>query len=335
MRNPNIYSSNALARQYASDATGRDVHADIPLSNFAVSAFNRSRDQYVANAIMPTVPVGKQNDRYYKIEKGNFLVAPDTKRSRGTPANRVKWQVSSETYYAENYALAGEIPIEDINNADNPVRLRENTVDLVVQNMLQDYEQRVSDLLTTSGNLGNTFAVQSVWSDIAQSNPIVDVKSAHAYIRGQTGLIANTLLMDWDSWQDVRRNANIAELFKYTNEGLNTAQVIANVFEVDRIIIGRAVKNVAAEGQPTSMVNVWGNNAVLAHVEANPISLQSMTMGVTMRWRNNGIYPADFGVLRSVENAAGGPHVEIVETGTFQDEKIVAPDLGVLIASTL
>lgn len=329
-----IYESNALAKRYASDASGRDVHADIPLSNFAVSAFNRQRDQYVAAQILPAVTVGKQNDRYYKIEKGAFLRAPDTKRSRGTPANRVKWQVSSETYYAENYALAGEIPIEDITNSDAPVRLRENTVDLVVQNLLQDYEQRASDLLTTSGNLGNTFAVSSAWNDVANSNPIIDVKSAHAYIRQQTGLIANTLLMDWDSWQDVRRNANVAELFKYTEQGLNSPGVIANVFEVDRIIIGRAVKNTAPEGQTPVMANVWGNNAVLAHVEPNPMSLQSMTMGVTMRWQS-GIYPADFGVLRSVINQAGSEHVEIVETGTFQDERITAPDLGVLIADTL
>ena len=62
--------------------------------------------------------------------------------------------------------------------------------------------------------------------------------------------------------------------------------------------------------------------------------LQSQTFGLRFNWRPPS-FPANMGVTRTVENAAGSQHVEIIEAGYYQDERIVAGELAYVIQNTL
>ena len=81
------------------------------------------------------------------------------------------------------------------------------------------------------------------------------------------------------------------------------------------------------------MTSIWGNSVVLAHIEP-ATGLQTQTLGVRMTWRNPEL-PAAFTVERSRETGAGSRKVEIIEVGHFQEERIVAKDLGYGITGTL
>lgn len=323
----------SFLKQYAS-ASGKDVHLDVPLSNFAVSAFAEGDDQFVAEQLMPEVPVGNKSDKYYIIDKGNFFRVEDTKRAPKSRANRVTFGVSSESYNAENYALAGDNAIEDVANADNALMLRQNTVRLVTTQLRRDQERRIANLVTSISNVGSGVQLTGTnkWGDSA-SDPIADVTTGHAFMRSQTGLVANTAVIDWDTLQVVRRHPLLLDMFKYTSGGRVTDAQLMEVFKVQRMLVGMGIVENALEGGTSSMTNIWGNNLVLAHVGANT-GMQSVTFGVRFRWRPAGM-PAPFAVLRSTENAAGSRHIEIVEEMYFQDEKIVGADLAYVIADTL
>ena len=71
-------------------------HIDVPLSNLAVKAFDGGGD-FIAGVLFPAVPVGKQSDGYYIIDKDTWLRVPDTKRAPKTAANRIDWKVSTDT----------------------------------------------------------------------------------------------------------------------------------------------------------------------------------------------------------------------------------------------
>lgn len=313
---------------------GPDAHVDVPLSNFASMAFSASVEDFIADQVLPEIPVGKQSDKYYIIERGEFQRRLNTLRAPRTKAERVNFTVSSDSFFADNYALAGENAMEEINNADNPIRLRENTVLLVQHGLRLDQEFRTANLLTSISNVGSgaTLAGAAKWSD-ANSDPVGDVSTGHAFIRSRTGLVANIGIIDWDTIQIVRRHPALLDMFKFTSGGELTNDQLREVFKLDRILVGKAVVENALEGGTSSMTNVWGNNMVLAHI-GPATGLQSQTLAGRFRWRNP-IFPADFAVLTSVENQAGQRHVEIVETGYFQDEKVIASELGYVIASTL
>jgi hypothetical protein len=239
--------------------------------------------------------------------------------------------VSTDAYFADNYALAGEMAKEDIANADAALQLRENTAQVVMQGLLQDLEARVANLVTSATNVGSGVTVGSKWSDLTNSNPLVDVSTATAFIRQQTGLNPNTLIVDEDTYQVLRRHSKILELYKYTTGGLLNEAQLLSAFGVDRILHGRAIKNVALENAPASLVPVWGNNALLAYVSPTPTGMKTATLGLQFRWIPDGI-PAPFAVFR-YDDPDPGKKIEVVEVGYYQDEKIVAKNLGYLMVA--
>ena len=323
------YTQTALAL----NLTPRDVHIDVPLSNIAVAAF--SRGEFVGPRLFPVVPVGKQSGNYYTITKNSWLRVPQsTLRAPKQSPRRVEFNVSSDQYFAPNYALAGENAFEVLASADDPIMLRARTTRKVVSDLMTDMEQRIANKVTSITNIGSGVSLSggNKWSDYVNSDPISDVNTGHAFIRNNTGVIANTLLIDFDSYQTVRRHPVLLDMFKYTQGGLLNDAELKEVFRVQNLLVPTGIRNAALEGGTASIVNIWGNNALLAYVSP-PGGMETVTFGLAFQWTNPEL-PAPF--VTSVYNDPDpGKKTEIVEVGYYQDEKIVAAQLAYLVGSTL
>lgn len=314
------------------------VHIDVPLSNMCVQAFGNG--QYVAPFLFPVVNVDKQSNKYFIIDKSAWLrLPPTTKRGIKQAPKRVEWTSSSDSYYAENYALAGEVPLEVYANADNALQVRNRQAMFVTDMLARDFEQRVASKVTSISNVGSGVALAggAKWSNYVSSDPISDVTTARAFIRQNTGLTANTMVIDADTYEIVRRHPVLLDMFKYTESGLlNTAQ-LASVFEVPNIRIASGVKETSNEGSGvSSMAPIWGNNVLICYVDPSPSpdSMQVQTFGAALRWNN----PEYLGVpmaARRYMDPDPGKKLEIVEVGYYQDEKVIAQQLSYLIGSTL
>lgn len=319
-------------------STGRELHLDTPLTNFAVQAFQSMQD-YVAPLIVPVVPVGKQSDKYYVLDRDAWLRTPSsTLRAPKTPPKRVEWKASSDSYFANNYALANDISKEDLANSDMALMVRERGAEFVTEMLVRDYEQRIATLFTTFGNFNaytSLSAAADKWTATGSADIRSQVTSAHARVRNQTGVRANTLIVDFDSYQLMAQNSRLLTNFQYTEvPGHLTEQQMRSVLEVERIIVGKAIRNTAGETAGTSVfssTNVWGANAVLCYL-APATTLKAMTFAASFRWTPPGL-PGAFQVYR-YDDPDPGKKAEVVEVGYYQDEKIIAPDLGFLIANT-
>jgi len=309
-------------------------HIDAALSNLAIKGFSGAATN-IADQVLPIVPVSKQSDIYYKLDKDNWLKIYNTLRAPLAPAPLADWQVSSEKYYADNYALGTMHAKETLANADMAIRTRENSNAFVVEALARDRENRVATLLTTSGNLGYTYGLVSShatagavsFTNVNSSDPVAAVTSGQAYIQAHTGLVANTLVFDWDTYQLVKLNARIRNSLQYTDPRLVPDGLLANLFKVDRILVGQGIKNVAREGATASLTNIWTSGAILAHIEPAR-SVQTTTLGLQFRWRPEG-FPADM-VVQRYDHHERSRMAEIINAQYFSDEKLVAPDLGVL-----
>lgn len=314
-------------------ASGRDAHLDVPLSNLAIKAFAGTQD-YIAQRLFPIVPVDKRSDKYYIIDKDSWLRIGYSKRAPKTSPRRLNFKVSSDSYFAENYALAGDNAKEDLANADTAIRLRQNTTDFVTNMLLRDYEDRVARKVTSGTNLGSYVALTGTakWNDYTNSDPLSDISTGHAFIRQNTGMKANTLVIDEDTIAVVRRHPVLLDLFKYTAGGMITEAQLREVFDISNVLIGRGIKNDALEGATASITNIWGNNVILCYVQPG-VSLETATAGLTFRWTPAGL-PLPMQTMR-YEDPDPGKKVEIVEVGMYQDEKIVARELMYGVLSTL
>lgn len=309
------------------------AHIDTPLTNVAIKAFNGGGD-FIGAQLFPSVTVGNQSDGYYVLDKGAWLQSVDAKRSRKVAPTKIEWQVSSEKYFADNYALATEHAKEDLANADQAIRIRENSTIFVTEALRRAHEIRVANQVTSISNCGSGVALTGgdKFGD-ANSSPISTVQTGSAFIENQTGLRPNTAAMDKDTYRILRFHPEIRDYAKYTNAGPVPISVLQEVLEVDQLFIASGIKNVAPEGQTASLVNIWGNFLLMAHINPNAVGLQTMTFGLGMNWQPEG-FPAEFAVER-YDHYDPGVKAEIVAAQHFRDDKIVAKDLGYLINNTL
>jgi len=330
-----LIATYALNAQ-ASWLTPNQVHINVPLSRIAVEAFTRG--PFIGPQLFPIVGVDKQSNIYYVLDKGSWLRGPrSTLRAPKTAPRRVDFDITSDTYFCHNFALAGDNAFETLANADNPIALRERTTTKVVEDLMLDLELRIRNKVTSISNIGSGVALTggNKWSDYLNSDPIADITTGQAFMRSQTGLLPNTILMDWDTMKVLKRHPVLLDLFRYTEGGLVTNNQMLAAFSMEggRQLVSQGIFNNGEEGAANSIVNIWGNNTLLAYVDTGAPSLRTATFGLGFRWTPEGI-PAPM-QTRVYDDPDPGKKMEVVEVGYYQDEKVVSRELAYLVGNTL
>lgn len=317
----------------------RSAHHDVPLSNYAVEAFAAGPSQgYIAQGLFPIVPVAHETDEYYIIESNSWLQIHSGRRSRRQAPNEVEWSVSSGNYTAKNWALRDANALEDLANADRALDLRNTSADFVTNMLLRGYEQRVANIVTSISNCGSGVALTGgdKFSDYINSSPLSVVTTATAFLRKKTGLRPNVMAIDADTYDILSRHPELLDLYQYTQGGVLSTNDLAKVFKVPSILVADGVYNSAVTNVDSGDVgvgaNIWGNFMFLGHVTPGA-SLKVKSFGATMRWTPEGI-PTPMQAVRYLDPDPGTKK-EWTEVGVYQDEKVVAKDLGYVVTGTL
>ena len=314
-------------------ATGRDLHIDVPLTNMVIGYEPKG---FIIDQIFPAVSVDKQTNHYYKWTKGDFFRIPDTIRSPRTKGRTIELNVSSDGYSCKNYALVHQEPWENMANADTILSGREKRVRALRNLLTLDHENRVASKITSGSNLGSYTALTGTnrWNDYTNSDPVSDVEVGKESIRSTTGLDANLMIIGNAVYRKLIHHPDILERIKYVQKGIVTADLLAAVFEVDRILVGKSIKNTGSEGLTDSFADVWGKNVVLAHVTAGPDpDGMDPSLGYSFRW--NAPLLGGQPWAAEVWNDPDGGNFENRRVQYYQDEKITASELGYLISTVV
>jgi len=316
------------AKQYA---IGRDLHIDVPLSNISVAYMNDDAS-FIAPSIYPVVSVQKQSDKYYIFDKEDWFRIPNTRRARKGEAQIVEFSISSESYFADNYALAHEIAFEDKNgaNADQVLDIDVSAAEFVTHKLKLDWEKRLASQLTSTSNVGSSVTLSGTdqWSDFANSDPFDDIEIGKEAVHTTTGRKANLIVLGQPVVNKLRNHPDIIDRIKYTQTAFiqdNEAPLLAQAFGVSKVLIGGAVENTAVENLSASMSYVWGKDVLVAHVAPSP-GLRTASLGYSFRWTVPGIPN-----MLVERHTIPLRHTERIEIGYFQDEKIIASEMGYLI----
>lgn len=314
-------------------ATGRDLHIDTPLTNMVIGY---EPTGFIVQDIFPSVPVNKQSDKYYIWNKGDFFRVPNTLRSPKTKGRTVELNVSSHSYFADNYALLHEEPFENMANADTILSSREKRVRFLKNLLTLDWENRVASMITSGSNLGSytTLTGTSQWSDYTNSDPVANVETGKSSIRSTTGKLPNLMIVGYDVYRKLIHHPDIIDRIKYVQKGVVTADVLAAVFDVERILVGGTIKNTGSEGLTDSFTDVWGKNVVLAHVTKGPDPEGTdPSLGYSFRWNSPMLGGQPWAA--EIWNDPNGGNFENRRVQYYQDEKITASELGYLIAGAV
>lgn len=307
--------------------TGRDLHIDRPLSNVVVG---RRPEGFIADQLLPITNVAKQSDVFYKYDhmESRRHEADLTARAPATKSNKVHFTVSSDTYFAKNYALGTSLPQEDAVNADDVLDWANSQV-LFLSDMIDfDYEKRVADLANTSTSVHTTTNVATAWSNRTGSRPYDDLVDIIENFRQVAGVKPNRVIIPEAIMVKLRANDQFRDLLFGDRGGLATAEQIASLIGVERVLVPMSQVNTFAETETingsASLADVWGDRVFLAHV--NLLSGRFTDTWINaFRWTN-----PQFGVPFAVKRFPFDAETKEwrMEIDYYQTEKIVSSDLA-------
>jgi hypothetical protein len=319
--------------------TQGDVHISTALTNVAV-AFVQDADAFVAARVFPVVPVQKQSDVYWKFSKDDFLRDEAKPRADATESAGVGFNMSTGTYTATVYGAHKDLGDQVRSNADAAINIEARSSQMLIQKMLIKRDRLFMQKFMTTGLWGTditgvasgpTGAQAVKWSVGATSDPFKDISTGQTTILQNSGLEANVLVLSYAVYQALRLHPAVIDRIKYTMgaEARNiNAQLLAAAFDVDEVLVSKAVYNTSQEGVAGSYSFVMGNHALLAHRTPGP-SLTEASSGYIMSWTN--VYGAgnNMGVASwTVPMPVLGPNTIRVEAAMAFDMQMVAGELG-------
>lgn len=314
---------------------GRDLHVDQPLSNVMIG---RRPSGYIADQLVPIVNVEKQSNFYYKsnyLESLMFVEGLD-RRSKGAESREVYWSISSDNYFAQNFALGTRWFTEDEVNADQVLKYQRKAARHVTDRLLMAYEKRIADLANVSTNVGTTFHVATLWSNTTGSRVYDDLLTIRENFRQATTLVPNTLVIPEEAMTYVRRNDQIRDILFGDRGGVATDQQIAALAQVERILVPRIFVNTAGILETKigsgGKVPVWPKKAFFTYIGDINADEEQDTWMTAFRWTD----PA-FGVPWAVRVFDYEPkrRSQKIEAAYYQGEKIVSAELAWAVDSII
>jgi hypothetical protein len=316
------------------------VHVDAILTNASV-AYIQSADNFIATKVFPIVPVDKQSNLYFKYTKEDWFRDDARLRADGSEAATSGYGLSTDSYYADVFAVKKAVGDQTMANFDNPLDPMRDAAKFTSQLLLNRLEnQFVSDYIATSVWGTDYTGVASApstnqfiqWSDLANSDPIQDIEIAKGKILQTTGFEPNKLVLGYDAYRVLRNHPDIIDRVKYTGRDVPDTQYLAQLFGLDEVLVAKAVKNTATEGQTGAFSFSFGKSALLVYSAPTP-SLLTPSAGYSFQWRgvSEGLgLTVGTKQYRLEQNAA-----TYVESQIAFDNKVVAADLGAYFATAV
>ncbi len=258
------------------------VHVNMALTNVSLAYKNPA---FIADIVAPQVGVRKQQDRYfiYDAEREVFR-ASDDHRAPGTAANEVDFALSTDTYYCEDHALTSIIPDEERDNADPAIQPDIDRTEFLSDKIDLNKEMELANIVATDSSLsGTTLSGTDQWSDTSGSDPIGDIEAGKASIIEKCQVVPNTLVLPQEVYAKLRMHDDILGSLRYQVAGLPNGNQLADFFDVERVLVPRAVKNTANPGAAASMDYVWGKHAFMCYVPPRA-GLKTIAFALTFAW---------------------------------------------------
>jgi len=320
--------------------TRAETHVDTMLTNISVN-YLQDTDNFVADKVFPSVPVVKQSDRYFKYLREDWFRDDAEKRAIGTESAGGDYSIdNTPTYFCEKYAFHKDVYEEDRVNSDNPLTPDEDAVEFVAGKILLNKENKWANTYFKTGVWAQqitgvattpTSTNRIRWSDYTSSDPIKDIADTATNMAELTGSRPNTLTLGRRVYDALRQHPDILDRIKFTQKGVITLDLLAELFDVDRILVCNAVQNKAKKGQAVDMEFIMGDNALLTYSIPTP-KLKAATAGYTFTW--SGLMGANAlgGRINRIPVPLLGIGTERIECELAYDMKVVASDMGIFFS---
>jgi len=293
--------------------------------------------EFVGDRLFPIISGLSRKTQVPKYHKGPWFTDEAEVRAPGTAARISEFSVDLQNLDPVNYATATKVTDEEREDAAQagnlPVSPDSDAMEFMANKLDLKREVRIAALLHATNwsavGAGGEDA-EGHWGDATAANDtfLADIKKARDTIRKNTGMIANTLFMDYVCYSQLCvAPALISLLYPQSvsaNAPLLNEQSLATLAKVKEVIVGSAVKSTDEEtvaGTEFTAVDLWDTTgkgiAFLYYKPAKP-GLKVPSPGYQYRlardggfrlittWYENDIHSTMYDAEESVDISAVG-----------------------------
>lgn len=246
----------------------------------------------IGTVLFPVIDISVRGGSVIKFDKSAFRLY-NARRAPGGATKRIQIGYSSDPIALVQDALEGLVPFEHMDDADQVPGIdlgTEATTDTMdAMQLLLENEQATlaTDPVSYDANHKVALAGTDKWSDYANSDPGTQLDDYKETVRQSIGTDPNTLVLGVLVYKTLKRHPKIKEQFKYTSSDSITAEMLAEYFDLERVVIGKAVSQPENAPDDADFQDVWGNNAILAYVPTSRRSVRVPSYGYTYRLRGH------------------------------------------------
>ena len=331
-------ASGIVTRVQKDQPTPGDLHIDQFLTNLSVG-WAQDPSKFIAGNVFPIVPVQKQSDKYAIWDKGFFYRDEVAPRPLGGRPNTVGAKVGAGTYLCEEEGLEYAIDDRTRANADAPLDPDRTGANLLTtQEMIHrdrewcaGYFKKETWGTDMKGAASSPGAGEFLQLDQTGAEPVDFIDEIRDEVAGGTGYEPNVLVLGRDVFRKLKNNPELKDRIKYTQRGVLTAELLAQLFEVDKVLVPGGVVNSAKEGAEDDIDFIVPRKDALLVYAAKEPSIEQPSGGYGFAWT---------GLLPGLDNAYGGviergreslAHSDILQIRSAYDQNLVAPELGVFL----
>jgi hypothetical protein len=308
----------------------REVHTDRALTNFAVQYVN---EEYIGDSLSSApIPAASKSDEYYVFNERNRLGFPDDRLGDRDYPNQVTQNYSSDSFLCQDRGLEHPVSEATILNQDAVLDVLRSATEIVSEGIAFNREVRWASLFGTSANYGaNTASLAALpWSNPA-SDPARDVLTARGQLWSGAGAGIWKGFMSYDVYKNLATHPGLISKFagsgRVDKSGLVTPQMLADIFDLAEIHIGRAWKDTANEGQTASYSRIWPDVFGIVRV-ARSASKYNAVFASRFQWLKQRVTITN-------DQRAGVRGTHFVGSTLSDVEKVIAAKTGYLLTSVI
>lgn len=291
-----------------------------------------NRGNMIGSQVLPPASVSKQHDKYPKLDREAFLRQYDTKRASNGAFNRIGWTSSEDTYSCEARGIEVKVPQAKLKDLGQAYDVERAAIDLATMALAIDYEIDVAatvfNTTTWTGSSLFTNNSSAPWATVG-TDIIGQVLAAKEKVRQNTGMDADTLIISAATAVSLLKNTGIKNQFP--GAPLVTLKMVMDalpmIFGLDRLLIGKGVKNTADEGQAASIGDIWSASyAMVARIPEASADWMNPGIGRTFVWNEMGSEVPTVETYYEPQTKA-----YVYQAEHYTDEKIQGAEFGHLI----
>lgn len=229
------------------------------------------QQELIYKSLFPPVSVTRSENTLIRFDAASFEMI-DTLCAPGAHIKEFSPSYSTEPIALRSHKLTAVVINETLEYHDSlavPIDTKAAAVNDIMYQLMRNAEYEAAMLARNAANYDPSHTIDIVNAadkfDDPLSDPAAVVATGIERIMQSMGVDPNTLVIPGGVFSALIRHPNVQEQFKYTSSASINAEMLAQYFNVAKVVVGKAVYTVSGGAKQY----IWGNDMILAYVPEN------------------------------------------------------------------